>query len=202
MYSQKDEEAHILRLVGNRVGRFLDIGAYDGYNYSNTMALVERGWEGIMVEPGLEAFQALLKRHGGNPKLTLVHAAIGPHVLGQFWNNPTTFSTTEQSNTKKFGGERFEEFWVPNVPIEALLYRFPGPIDVLSIDTEGTSANLFTAFPFGYWHPQVVCVEHDAWWNSEWDMGRFNILEDFAESKGYHREYSNEENVIFARNRP
>ena len=77
-YSQKDEQDYILRAVeGIITGTFLDIGAYNGEDYSNTMCLVERGWSGIMVEPGLEAFQALLARHGRANNLKLIHATVG-----------------------------------------------------------------------------------------------------------------------------
>ena len=36
MYSQRDEELHILGYFGDKVGRFIDIGAYDGKSFSNT----------------------------------------------------------------------------------------------------------------------------------------------------------------------
>ncbi len=61
MYSQNDEERVILELVGDGKGRFLDIGAFDGVMFSNTRALVERGWCGICVEPNPFTFLKLLK---------------------------------------------------------------------------------------------------------------------------------------------
>ena len=44
MYSQNEEEKYILEAIGEQVGIFLDIGAYDGETRSNTLALVEREW--------------------------------------------------------------------------------------------------------------------------------------------------------------
>lgn len=201
MWSQKNEEAVILKAVGSRIGRFLDIGAYDGVTYSNTMALVERGWEGILVEPGLEAFLALLGNHGNNPKLTLVHAALGtcrPGHMTKFWNNPATFSTTENGNRERFKHEGFSpQFWVPTIPATELLLCFPGPVDVLSIDTEGSSLDLLYAFPFEL-VPWVVCVEHDAWRpDTQWDMQRLKKIIEFMAERGYRLEHSNEENAIF-----
>lgn len=203
MYSQKNEEAVILQAVGDRIGRFLDIGSYDGVTYSNTMALVERGWEGVMVEPGLEAFQKLLKNHGGNPKLQLVHAAVSPFGsagLTQFWNNPATFSTTNEHNRDRFIHEGFAPpFWVASVTIQEVLAAVPGEMNVLSIDTEGTSVDLLFAYPFeiGLYRPWVVCVEHDAWSNCVWDMPRLLSIIEFMTGHGYKLEHSNEENVIF-----
>lgn len=50
-YSQNDEQNVILKFFGDKHGRFLDIGAYDGVTYSNTRALLELGWTGVLVEP-------------------------------------------------------------------------------------------------------------------------------------------------------
>lgn len=192
MYSQKAEESYILRLVSDLPsGRFLDIGAYDGYHYSNTMALVERGWSGIMVEPGLHAFQELLVRHGGNERLTLIHAAVDiePKIT-QFWNNHATFSTTLPSNRDRFIHEGFApSFWIPTITFGAILDKFPGPVDVLSIDTEGTSVDLL-APGLALCGPRVVCVEHD---------GRTDVCHVIAKTYGYNFVVGNEENLIFAR---
>jgi len=189
-FSQKNEDDIILQHVGP-IGCFLDVGAFDGVNYSNTMALVERGWYGFMVEPGLDAFQALLKNHGGNKNLTLVHAAVGDGRITQFWHNSRTFSTTLESNRDRFLCEGFgEPFWVPTITWDQLLGMKPGIINVLSIDTEGTSVDLFKSFPFASYQPKVVCVEHD---------GRVDECQEFARSVGYHGIMQNEENLIFGR---
>src|SRR5277367_3528293 len=94
VYSQNDEQRHILEAMESQVGRFLEIGAYDGHTFSNTMALVERGWSGVLVEPGVDAFKGLLEWHGKNEKLTLVHAAVGCNRgLVKFWNSADALST-------------------------------------------------------------------------------------------------------------
>ena len=50
-YSQYGEDRAIVELFGDHVGRFLDIGAWHPTVFSNTRALFERGWSGVMVEP-------------------------------------------------------------------------------------------------------------------------------------------------------
>ena len=165
-YSQNGEQNHILRAFNGFVGRFLEIGACDGLLVSNTLALVELGWSGVMVEPSPRAFLELQKRHGRNPKLTLVHAAVGlNHGMSKFWDSPGAegYATTEEGNRAKWQHLAvFEQpFYVPLVPWATILEEFPGTIDFLSIDTEGTSTDLFLAFPFDIEHPTVVCVEHD-----------------------------------------
>lgn len=52
-YSQFDEEQHVLAAFSHKTepGRFLDIGAWDPITFSNTRALFELGWSGVMIEP-------------------------------------------------------------------------------------------------------------------------------------------------------
>lgn len=62
MFSQFQEEAAILTAFeGKTVGRFLEIGAWDPITFSNTRALVELGWSGVMIEPSPGPFLELLR---------------------------------------------------------------------------------------------------------------------------------------------
>ena len=164
-YSQNGEQQIILSLFNGFVGRFLEIGACDGLLVSNTLALVERGWGGVMVEPSPRAFIQLQERHGGNPRLTLVHAAIGSGRILRFWDESTIggYSTTEEANRAKWQhlASFKAPFYVPSLTLHQLVTEFAGPFDFLSIDTEGTSTDLFLSFPFHKVRPRVICVEHD-----------------------------------------
>jgi hypothetical protein len=76
-YSQFDEQKHILaafasgypegseaeRRAKEERGpyRFLDIGCWDPITFSNTRALVELGWSGVMIEPAPGPFLELLR---------------------------------------------------------------------------------------------------------------------------------------------
>lgn len=76
MFSQFEEERIILDFWGNRVASFLDIGAWDGIELSNTRALALKGWSGILVEPSPTAFQLLLKNTNDIPNMVCVNSAI------------------------------------------------------------------------------------------------------------------------------
>lgn len=60
-YSQHGEQAILEKLLPEPHGVLIDIGALDGQKNSNTRALLERGWRGIMVEPNLRAMVALMR---------------------------------------------------------------------------------------------------------------------------------------------
>lgn len=193
MYSQYDEEKYILEAVGEEPGRFLDIGAWDGKTFSNTLALVERGWSGVLIEPGIEGFAALLALHGGNEKLTLIHAAVGlERCMLKFWNTADAVSTTSERSYQQWKGEaQFTGcFYVAQVTLKEILDQFGGPFDFVSIDTEGTSVELFLAYPLSVAQPRAVCVEHDS-----------RIVECMAKAQeaGYRASYLNGTNVVLTR---
>jgi len=57
-YSQAGQDKWVLEKVGPK-GFFVDVGAYDGIESSNTYALELAGWDGICIEPNDEAFTKL-----------------------------------------------------------------------------------------------------------------------------------------------
>jgi FkbM family methyltransferase len=59
-YSQSGEQAIILKYFGANKGTVLDIGANDGITLSNSRALVELGWNAVLVEPAETAFAKLM----------------------------------------------------------------------------------------------------------------------------------------------
>lgn len=56
IYSEHNEQLIIEEFFQGRLGNFLDIGAFDGVNFSNTLRLLELGWQGILVEPAPATF--------------------------------------------------------------------------------------------------------------------------------------------------
>jgi len=189
-YSQNREQERILKAVGKQPGRFLDIGAYDGNHSSNTRALIDLGWSGVLVEPGLEAFLALLQNHGDNPKLTLVHAAVGlSRRLVRFWNTSDVFSTLVESwkDTWSDVSNYRPSFLISSITLDDLLREIPGPVGFLSIDAEGLSPHIFQEFPLDRYNPRAIIVEH---------QGQADKCLDSARKSGYSEVYRNAENLL------
>jgi FkbM family methyltransferase len=80
-YSQHNEQEIILNFFNGRVGRYLDIGAFDGVDMSNTLALAELGWQGTAIEASPWDFKRL-KNNYEQRQLTssikLIEAAAVP----------------------------------------------------------------------------------------------------------------------------
>ena len=80
-YSQNDEESVICRLLEQtpiNERNFLDIGAHDGVTFSNTRALSDRGWGGVLVEPSSRPFVGLMEHYNRRPGI-LVNVAVVPN---------------------------------------------------------------------------------------------------------------------------
>lgn len=77
-HSQWGEQEHILKFFGDKKGRFLDIGAFDGVTGSNTRALAELGWEGVYIEANPFVFAELLRNCKEFPFVRCVSAAVMP----------------------------------------------------------------------------------------------------------------------------
>lgn len=195
-YSQKAEEETILRVFAEtdgsvKKGRFLDLGAFDGKTFSNTLRLTELGWSGVCVEPSPRAFVALMKTHEANQGIHLINAAVGPdRHLVDFHDSPDAVSTTLEAHRKKWAKDTaFQPIYVCQVTIKDILDRFIGGYDFVNIDTEGTSADLFLAFPIAEMKPKCICVEHD---------GRNVEIANHGYVHGYSPVYLDGNNIILA----
>lgn len=195
-YSQNSEEQHIARIVGDKPGRFLDIGAYNPKLFSNTRALFERGWSGVMVEASPGPFLDLMIEYGECERVELVCAAVTPgRGMVRFHHSEAGVGTSDQAHYQKWRDKaKFDgRFWAPGMPVEDLITQFGNDFDFINIDVEGGSASLFKHMlllgPTRIM-PKCWCVEHD---------GRQEEITLAALKAGYVREHLNGENVIFAR---
>lgn len=208
MGSQNDEETVIGKLLPNPIGSFLDIGAHDGYTFSNTYKLAQKGWSGTLVEPSPAAFVELAKvyqpwRH----RFALVHAAVvasGPQRMVKFYDSGGDMvSTLSDDHREKWEGHRghqsvnhkpeavkFRSIYVSGISVADLCEQFPGPYDLINLDVEGTNYELFVELPLHSLGVKAVCVEFQ---NKKSDMVAH------AMPRGFKLVHETTENLIFAR---
>lgn len=193
-FSQGNEEAVILEYFSGRPqGRVLDIGAYDGRALSNVAALLDLGWSGTLVEASSFVFQKLYANYENRSDVELVNAAIGMEWgLSRWWDSMgDAVSTTELRNFAIYKSVLGRPVTVPTVPVSELLARFPGPYDFVSIDTEGTSVELFKSIDFDVLGASLICVEHDG------DSGQVGAIADAQ--YGMRMLYCDANNIIMGK---
>lgn len=195
MYTQRDEEIVILDwFKDQKTGRFLDIGAYDAKVFSNTRALYEKGWSGVLVEPGPTQFVSLLDEYRNNPRVTLVNAAISGNSQGfvPLHHSRDAVSTTDESHREKWSKSitDYAKMYLFLVSYERFIGAFPGPYDFISIDTENTSLNVFRAVVATETGASLICVEFDA---------SANEIVELAKTRGFKEVYRTSENLLLGR---
>jgi hypothetical protein len=75
----RERLSNIFSDLGLQKGVFVDIGAYDGVNHSHTRALVEKGWQGLMLEYEPFRFATLAELYRLFPQITLTRCKVTPH---------------------------------------------------------------------------------------------------------------------------
>ncbi len=194
MYSQNKEELFITREFKDFQGRFLDIGAYDGKTFSNTLRLVELGWTGVCIEPDSHAFAGLMQVQKDNPQIELVHAALGhTHELRRFYSSlGDAISTTSEAHVEKWRSVgHFQQIHVATVTIMDIFRCFGNHYDFVNLDVESTNWQLLQELPLREMGTTVLCVEHD---------NHIKEITAFCASHGLRRlVHSNHENLILAK---
>ncbi len=193
-YSQNDEQQYILEAcAGITDGKFLDIGAFHPIVFSNTRALFECGWGGVMVEPGPAQMRNLLEEYGGDDRIKLVSAAVSVssewyiaelHVTDDGTSTTDNEAYIKWKDTCHFVGRMY----VPVITVSEILNRF-GRFDFVSIDTEGTNLLVLRQLlNETQMRPVCICVEYD---------GQLEECCELAFGKGYTQTYLSGENAVY-----
>ena len=193
MYSQNAEEQYILKATADLPEdwhRFLDIGACHPTALSNTRALYERGWGGVMIEPAPRAMETLIEEYGKVPRIALVQAVVaGERGLQQLHIYSDALSTTKTSGIDEKDHWR-GDIYVPFITIADLFNQFGGGYGFINIDAEGTSVELAMGLLALTNTTPCICVEYDGD-----NRGLLNAMT----AAGYKLVYSSQENGVFAK---
>ncbi len=159
-YSQFGEDKAIVSYFGSKIGRCLDIGAYDGIVFSNTRALIQSGWSAVLVDPGVGAFSRLLKLYAEDSKVELLHGAIRIDTDVGF---QTIWERDEYTTLDKGMRDAAPGYWLvyKTAVVHPKVFHEYGPFDFISIDTDGNSIEIVEALDLFVLGIQLICVEYN-----------------------------------------
>lgn len=194
MYSQYGEDDIFLPLLPSQ-GRVLEIGAWDAITFSNSRALIERGWDAVLIEPSPGPLSRLIREYSGNDRVKIIGAPVscaeanGTLIEMRFTDDAVSGLAND---TKHFGqwaesGGFYGRAWMPALTMSALFTQFGGGFEMASFDVEGASVDLFAEMCRIGPRPRIVVVEHDS---------RFVELAQFAERAKYRQIHLNGTNAI------
>ena len=147
-------------------GFFVEFGATDGKNLSNTWLLEKHfGWSGILCEPARRWKAALIKNRGCAVDFRCVFSSSGDQVKFSETEVGELSTISQYSGRDMHAASRAnsEDYFVQTVSLYDLLIQHQAPkfIDFLSIDTEGSEFDILEKFKFSEFTFGLICVEHN-----------------------------------------
>jgi FkbM family methyltransferase len=184
--SQLGADFVALNLFGSK-GFFVEFGAANGLENSNTYLLEQSGWTGILAEPS----ELNLKSLQFNRNSIIDNRAVWStsNTLLAFMDvNPTRSS--QNSSLLGFENENFRTsgsrtYQVNTVSLNDLLEGHGAPefIEFLSIDTEGSELSILEAFDFQKHQFGLIAIEIDS------DEKRRVSIANLLTKEGYVRHF-------------
>lgn len=199
-YSQNNEESIILDYFKDFTGAFIDIGANDGKTFSNTRALAERGWKGVLVEPSPKAFEKLKSLYDGHKGFYLYPFAVTDHNGKKMLQESGSLCTASDvglvSTFHDHEKARFSKS-VRYSPVEVKAFRWKTFLnrlrvkgfDMVSMDVEGDEMNILPEMDLS--KVRLIVIE----WNSKPELK----IEYEKYLQGFNLIYTSGENLIYAR---
>jgi FkbM family methyltransferase len=164
--SQLGQDALVLWLLEEKNnGYFVEFGAADGVNISNTFLLEkDYGWSGILCEPA----RVYKGRLSANRKCIIVDKCVyskSGDIISFFESENeelSTISSYKESDLHSVSRINGLTYDVETISLSDLLNNFSAPdiIDYLSMDTEGSEFDIIKEYDFSR-HINIITVEHN-----------------------------------------
>jgi len=164
--SQRFQDLFVDWMLQKKNGIFIEFGACDGINISNTYYLEKyMGWSGILLEPA--------KSWHNNIKINRPNCIIDFRCVSDESGNEVSFYENADPALSSLNNNFFSNnsYKVKTVSLndvffeheEMLLKKFNKieSIDFISIDTEGTEYQILKKFNFNKYSPKIIIVEHN-----------------------------------------
>jgi FkbM family methyltransferase len=167
-FAQNGEDVVLWRALGGiERGRYIDVGAHHPRTDSVTRAFYDRGWRGITIEP-VPALAELLRQE--RPGDLVIEAAItaAPGTSATLHEVPDTGLSTlvdAIGEAHRIDGRQIRDISVPTRTLNAVLDEAGwagGDIHFLSIDVEGSEAEVLRSIDLGKWRPWILVIESTA----------------------------------------
>eukprot|EP00438_Fugacium_kawagutii_P035659 Skav205016 [mRNA] locus=scaffold1026:22806:23942:+ [translate_table: standard] len=161
LYSEHAANAYFSYLKGEQLqqGVFIELGAGDGVDKSNTLAFEEKlGWTGLLIEPASSLYQQLVRNR---PHATCVQACVAGAVIEkEFFEDGLNSGTTGKHKLSDVDSNI-----LTCQPLGALIDAYLGSkgnhIDYLSLDVEGSELEILRNFNFKKHQIDVISIELD-----------------------------------------
>lgn len=169
---------------------YIDIGAYDPFNMSNTYLLYKNGSHGLCIEPNPILFKKIKKYRKKDICLNIGIKTNLENNIADFYvmsaNTLSTFSKTEADRFVKEENQKIE--YVLKIPVfsinKIIEDNFKSCPNFISLDIEGLDFEVLKDLDFKRFKPEILCIETLTFTENATEKKLKNII-DFMEKSGY-----------------
>jgi FkbM family methyltransferase len=188
---------------GKSDGVFVEVGAYDGFEWSNTWQLAELGWKGLYFEPIQDLADKCKFVHKNN-NVMVDTRCVGSHD-GKVKFHTDGYPTINQEAVDT--GAWKVNYDPKNVIVKDLVclntalneYSINVGFELLCIDVEGAELEVLEGIDLSFWRPRMMIIETCK--NNETLSYRFHSMgiEKVVLSYGYTEVYFDHVNSVYIR---
>lgn len=180
---------------------FVDVGAFDGFHYSNTYLFYEQGWEGVCVEACSKNYKKLENLYRDS-KISTIHTACADYE-GQTELHVATIPGSEDwgSDVSSLSENVLEEWrkyiWGKEIVQVTTLTTILEQESIedfsyLSIDVEGLELSVLKGLDFNKYKPDLIITEYHN------KKEKLDIVH-FLNKNGYMLVDDNKQDIFFIR---
>ena len=161
-YSMDEEDLFINNFFKNKIGLYVDVGAYHPLELSNTYLLHKRKWKGINIDINPLSIDYFNFLRPNDINLNLGVAKKNFTKMMYFQKNKSPLNTLNLNHAKKVFSNKFKKKKIKTKTLTTILDKteFKGKeIDFLNIDTEGNDLEVLQSLDFKKYIPKLICVE-------------------------------------------
>ena len=190
------------------LGAYVEVGAFNGIGWSNTLGLARLGWKGLLFEPNPEYYVRCVENYKTYPNVRIIPQAVGSYdgTTKLFLGGSNTTTVPEMVDTynsmdwSKISGLSHEKF--VTCPITTLdtalaLYGWPQHFDLLVIDVEGAEVEVLKGFDLEYWLADMMIVETHEKYPDERLSHKAQEVDALLLPYGYEKIYADTINAIY-----
>lgn len=165
-YSQYGQALLLAQLIVEETPRVVvDIGANDGICGSNSRALLESGWQGLLVEPLPRIFEQLRRNSAAFPKVSVIQAACSDHIgsaeisIGRDGELGQMSSLSRDPDLLANLSNTVVEVETVTLPDLIATHHLPDEFGILLVDTEGWDLTIIRTLINTSIRPRIIVTE-------------------------------------------
>ena len=161
-YSMDGEDLFIDNFFKNKIGLYVDVGAYHPLELSNTYLLYKKKWKGINIDINSLSIDYFNFLRPNDININLGVTKKNTIKTLYYQKNKSPLNTLNLSRAKKIFSNRFKKKKIKTKTLTNILdkTKFKGKkIDFLNIDTEGNDLEVLKSLDFKKYKPKLICIE-------------------------------------------